>query len=237
MKMWIFNIWVVWTMSFSSTFTIHKPFQPHFSWNAFIFSGCFSGPRLEAPQRLRGPTQMVRTGWHWSHPQYATLSPSLWVGPTLLCANATVSFGILLKTPNSGIFLLNWWIRKQCRYTKPIKRRTFTHTVHTSNRIQKALEASEAERRSTAFLPLLIGKKIKLALPEFLRIAFYLAFHSLMWILFVDTPRQLLYWADQGTRTISRVSLEGRHRKTVVESNGYMDRPFGLAVFEVQTSM
>ncbi|XP_029905112.1 low-density lipoprotein receptor-related protein 8-like [Myripristis murdjan] len=48
----------------------------------------------------------------------------------------------------------------------------------------------------------------------------------------LDVPRRLLYWADQGMRTISRVSLEGRHRKTVVESNGYLDRPFGLAVFE-----
>ncbi|KAF7646904.1 hypothetical protein LDENG_00180760, partial [Lucifuga dentata] len=48
----------------------------------------------------------------------------------------------------------------------------------------------------------------------------------------LDMPRQLLYWADQGMRTISRITLEGRHRKTVVESNGYLDRPFGLAVFE-----
>ncbi|KAM4629850.1 low-density lipoprotein receptor-like [Polymixia lowei] len=48
----------------------------------------------------------------------------------------------------------------------------------------------------------------------------------------LDMPRQLLYWADQEKRTISRVSLEGRHRKTVVESNGYLDRPVGLAVFE-----
>ncbi|XP_044218108.1 low-density lipoprotein receptor-like [Thunnus albacares] len=48
----------------------------------------------------------------------------------------------------------------------------------------------------------------------------------------LDLPRQLLYWVDQGMRSISRVNLEGRHRKTVVESNGYLDRPFGLAVFE-----
>ncbi|XP_056271193.1 low-density lipoprotein receptor-related protein 8-like isoform X2 [Pseudoliparis swirei] len=48
----------------------------------------------------------------------------------------------------------------------------------------------------------------------------------------LDVPRQLLFWADRGTRSISRVSLEGRHRKTVVESNGYLDRPLGLAVFE-----
>ncbi|TKS74382.1 Potassium voltage-gated channel subfamily V member 2 [Collichthys lucidus] len=47
-----------------------------------------------------------------------------------------------------------------------------------------------------------------------------------------DIPRQLLYWLDQGKRSISRVNLEGRQRKTVVESNGYLDRPFGLAVFE-----
>lgn len=46
-------------------------------------------------------------------------------------------------------------------------------------------------------------------------------------------PRQLLYWVDLGTKSISRVNLDGRHRKTVVESNGYLDRPFGLAVFEV----
>lgn len=50
----------------------------------------------------------------------------------------------------------------------------------------------------------------------------------------LDVPRQLLYWVDRGTRTISRVNLEGHHRKTVVESNGYLDRPFGLAVFEVK---
>lgn len=50
-------------------------------------------------------------------------------------------------------------------------------------------------------------------------------------------PRQLLYWVDQGMRSISRVNLEGRHRKTVVESNGYLDRPFGLAVFEVKSLM
>lgn len=48
----------------------------------------------------------------------------------------------------------------------------------------------------------------------------------------LDVPRRLLYWLDQGTKTISRVNLEGLHRKTVVESNGYLDRPFGLAVFE-----
>ncbi|XP_074525130.1 low-density lipoprotein receptor-related protein 8-like [Halichoeres trimaculatus] len=48
----------------------------------------------------------------------------------------------------------------------------------------------------------------------------------------LDLPRQLLYWADQGMRSISRVDFEGRHRKTVVESNGYLDQPFGLAVFE-----
>uniref|UniRef100_H3CXH4 EGF-like domain-containing protein n=1 Tax=Tetraodon nigroviridis TaxID=99883 RepID=H3CXH4_TETNG len=48
----------------------------------------------------------------------------------------------------------------------------------------------------------------------------------------LDLPRQLLYWADQGAKTISRVNFEGRHRRTVVESNGYLDRPFGLAVFE-----
>ncbi|XP_017268828.1 low-density lipoprotein receptor-related protein 8 [Kryptolebias marmoratus] len=48
----------------------------------------------------------------------------------------------------------------------------------------------------------------------------------------LDAPRQLLYWFDQGMRSISRVTLEGRHRKTVVESNGYLDRLFGLAVFE-----
>ncbi|XP_054646782.1 low-density lipoprotein receptor-related protein 8-like [Dunckerocampus dactyliophorus] len=48
----------------------------------------------------------------------------------------------------------------------------------------------------------------------------------------LDMPRQLLYWLDQGMRSISRVNLDGRHRKTVVESNGYLDRPFGLAVFE-----
>lgn len=47
-------------------------------------------------------------------------------------------------------------------------------------------------------------------------------------------PRQLLYWVDQGKRSISRVDLEGRNRKTVVESNGYLDQPFGLAVFEVK---
>lgn len=50
----------------------------------------------------------------------------------------------------------------------------------------------------------------------------------------LDMPRQLLYWLDQETKTIFRVNLEGHHRKTVVESNGYLDRPFGLAVFEVK---
>lgn len=52
----------------------------------------------------------------------------------------------------------------------------------------------------------------------------------------LDMPRRLLYWVDRGTKTISRVDLEGRHRKTVVESNGYLDRPFGLAVFEVKNT-
>ena len=52
---------------------------------------------------------------------------------------------------------------------------------------------------------------------------------------FLDMPRQLLYWADQ--RSISRVNFEGRDRKTVVESNGYLDRPFGLAVFEVKKNI
>ncbi|KAM7409608.1 hypothetical protein PAMA_001206 [Pampus argenteus] len=48
----------------------------------------------------------------------------------------------------------------------------------------------------------------------------------------LDIPRQLLYWADERMRSISRVNYEGHHRKTVIESNGYLDRPFGLAVFE-----
>ncbi|XP_056132815.1 low-density lipoprotein receptor-related protein 8-like [Lampris incognitus] len=48
----------------------------------------------------------------------------------------------------------------------------------------------------------------------------------------LDVTRQLLYWADRGMRTISRVDFQGRYRKTVVESNGYLDRPVGLAVFE-----
>ncbi|XP_036435572.1 low-density lipoprotein receptor-related protein 8-like [Colossoma macropomum] len=48
----------------------------------------------------------------------------------------------------------------------------------------------------------------------------------------LDIPRGLLYWADSGLHTISRVRYDGQHRKTVVESNGYLDEPFGLAVFE-----
>lgn len=48
----------------------------------------------------------------------------------------------------------------------------------------------------------------------------------------LDLPRQLLYWVDQGLRRISRVNFEGHHRKTVVESNGFLDQPFGLALFE-----
>ncbi|KAL7884480.1 hypothetical protein AOLI_G00072500 [Acnodon oligacanthus] len=48
----------------------------------------------------------------------------------------------------------------------------------------------------------------------------------------LDIPRGLLYWADSGLHTISRIRYDGQHRKTVVESNGYLDEPFGLAVFE-----
>ncbi|KAJ8408322.1 hypothetical protein AAFF_G00257360 [Aldrovandia affinis] len=48
----------------------------------------------------------------------------------------------------------------------------------------------------------------------------------------LDSPRRLLYWVDSGLHTVSRVGMDGQHRKTVVESNGYLDRPFGLAVFE-----
>ncbi|KPP63881.1 hypothetical protein Z043_117818, partial [Scleropages formosus] len=44
----------------------------------------------------------------------------------------------------------------------------------------------------------------------------------------LDIPRHLLYWVDSGLRTISRVGLDGHHRKTVLESNGYLDKPFGL---------
>ncbi|KAL4658828.1 very low-density lipoprotein receptor-like [Arapaima gigas] len=50
----------------------------------------------------------------------------------------------------------------------------------------------------------------------------------------LDIPRNLLYWVDSGLRTISRVGLDGYYRKTVLESNGYLDRPFGLVVFEDQ---
>lgn len=58
----------------------------------------------------------------------------------------------------------------------------------------------------------------------------------LLFMLYIplDMPRQLLYWFDEGMRRISRVNLEGHQRKTVVESNGYLDRSFGLSVFEVQ---
>ncbi|KAG7332819.1 hypothetical protein KOW79_004653 [Hemibagrus wyckioides] len=48
----------------------------------------------------------------------------------------------------------------------------------------------------------------------------------------LDVPRGLLYWADSGLNTVSRVAYDGLHRKTVVESNGYLNQPFGLAVFE-----
>uniref|UniRef100_A0A3B1KLU4 Very low-density lipoprotein receptor-like n=1 Tax=Astyanax mexicanus TaxID=7994 RepID=A0A3B1KLU4_ASTMX len=48
----------------------------------------------------------------------------------------------------------------------------------------------------------------------------------------LDLPRGLLYWADSGLHTISRVRYDGQHRKTVVESNGFLDKPFGLSVFE-----
>uniref|UniRef100_W5M439 Uncharacterized protein n=1 Tax=Lepisosteus oculatus TaxID=7918 RepID=W5M439_LEPOC len=48
----------------------------------------------------------------------------------------------------------------------------------------------------------------------------------------LDPTRNLLYWADSGLRTLSRIGLDGRHRKTVAESNGYLDRPLGLVVFE-----
>ncbi|MCI4380474.1 hypothetical protein PGIGA_G00240380 [Pangasianodon gigas] len=48
----------------------------------------------------------------------------------------------------------------------------------------------------------------------------------------LDVPRGLLYWADSRLNTVSRVTYDGLHRKTVVESNGYLDQPFGLAVFE-----
>ncbi|KAJ0032574.1 hypothetical protein NQD34_002655, partial [Periophthalmus magnuspinnatus] len=63
----------------------------------------------------------------------------------------------------------------------------------------------------------------------------YFAFQTflgLYLIFFLDLPRQLLYWADQGLRRISRVNFEGHYRKTVVESNGFLDQPFGLALFE-----
>ncbi|MBN3302995.1 VLDLR protein, partial [Amia calva] len=50
----------------------------------------------------------------------------------------------------------------------------------------------------------------------------------------LDMPRSLLYWVDSGLRTVSRIGLDGQHRKIVVESNGFLDRPFGLAVFEDQ---
>ncbi|KAF7695720.1 hypothetical protein HF521_007443 [Silurus meridionalis] len=48
----------------------------------------------------------------------------------------------------------------------------------------------------------------------------------------IDVPRMLLYWADSRLHTVSRVAYDGLHRKTVVESNGFLDQPFGLAVFE-----
>ncbi|XP_060737619.1 very low-density lipoprotein receptor-like [Tachysurus vachellii] len=48
----------------------------------------------------------------------------------------------------------------------------------------------------------------------------------------LDVPRGLLYWADSDLNTVSRVAYDGLHRKTVVESNGYLNQPFGLAVFE-----
>ncbi|XP_072537358.1 low-density lipoprotein receptor-related protein 8 [Salminus brasiliensis] len=48
----------------------------------------------------------------------------------------------------------------------------------------------------------------------------------------VDIPRGLLYWADSGLHAISRVRYDGQQRKTVVESNGYLDEPFGLSIFE-----
>uniref|UniRef100_A0A8C5D9L3 Low-density lipoprotein receptor-related protein 8-like n=1 Tax=Gouania willdenowi TaxID=441366 RepID=A0A8C5D9L3_GOUWI len=48
----------------------------------------------------------------------------------------------------------------------------------------------------------------------------------------LDIPRHLLYWYDQQLRSISRVDFDGHHRKTVVESNGYLDQVFGLSVFE-----
>ncbi|XP_058869850.1 very low-density lipoprotein receptor-like isoform X1 [Acipenser ruthenus] len=48
----------------------------------------------------------------------------------------------------------------------------------------------------------------------------------------LDPTQPFLYWVDSQLHCISRVGLDGQHRRTVLESKDYLGRPFALAVFE-----
>ncbi|XP_041086204.1 very low-density lipoprotein receptor-like [Polyodon spathula] len=48
----------------------------------------------------------------------------------------------------------------------------------------------------------------------------------------LDPTQPFLYWVDSQLHCISRVGLDGQHRKMILESKDYLGRPFALAVFE-----
>ncbi|KAM4706777.1 CD320 antigen [Discoglossus pictus] len=48
----------------------------------------------------------------------------------------------------------------------------------------------------------------------------------------LDIKRSFIYWIDSKLNTISRIGMNGQHRKTVLHSKQFLAQPSGIAVFE-----
>ncbi|XP_058640108.1 low-density lipoprotein receptor-related protein 8 isoform X1 [Onychostoma macrolepis] len=147
---------------------------------------------------------------------------------------------VLLKASTGILGLAVDWIRELLYWVS-----TSTHALHVASlngSKQSELISGLSRPTAVAVQPLLgyvfwadsaVSPRIERAsLDGTSRIALITSSIRYPVAISLDIPRGLLYWADSGLRIISRVAFDGQHRKTVVESNGYLDKPFGLAVFE-----
>ncbi|XP_056319930.1 low-density lipoprotein receptor-related protein 8-like isoform X1 [Danio aesculapii] len=147
---------------------------------------------------------------------------------------------VLLKASKGIVGLAVDWIHERLYWIS-----TSTHALHMAslNNTKQRLLISELYRPTAVAVQPLLGYVFwaesgesarieRVGLDGESRLALIVSFIRNPVAISLDVPRRLLYWADSGLRSISRISFDGQYRKTVVESNGYLDQPFGLAIFE-----
>lgn len=147
---------------------------------------------------------------------------------------------VMLKASKGIVGLAVDWIHERLYWIS-----TSTHALHTAslnNTKQRLLISGLSRPTAVAVQPLLgyvfwaeSGESARIervGLNGESRLALIVSSIRNPVAISLDVPRGLLYWADSGLRSISRVAFDGQYRKTVVESNGYLDQLFGLAIFE-----